>query len=236
MLRSALKLPPGSAKTVRWKILWFLKLTAGIWPCFSGYWSSHPFVSLPVKLCCPSLFSPPSFFLMVGNEGEPSYSAQECQGCDIHCEVLKVTVHSWTCIFKNLAELQTGRHGTCFNVSNFTAEWTGVGKFLFLLNICLHMCWPLHLSVTFEGSLRIRAFIFLSFYTDLSCNGHLQFSGGEKYSPALCASLRQKHQWINPAISVGHSGRFCYLSKSRAGPQAKARQRPCMQGRREKKN
>lgn len=39
MLWSVPRLPSGDAKTVRWKIVWFLKLTAGILPC--SLFSNH---------------------------------------------------------------------------------------------------------------------------------------------------------------------------------------------------
>ena len=106
-LWSVPRLPPSDAKTGRWKVQWFLKLAAGILPC--SFWKI--FTSfLPPSFCqnlplySNPLFIHPSFIL--SNEGEPSHSAWECQGCDFHCEVLKVTVHSWTCILMNLAKLK----------------------------------------------------------------------------------------------------------------------------------
>lgn len=65
-----------------------------------SYSSPHPFFFLPSfqnrSLSFPLFFPFPFFFSFQekGNEGELGYSAQESQGCDFHCEVLKVTVHS----------------------------------------------------------------------------------------------------------------------------------------------
>lgn len=168
------------------------------------------------------------FFLMVGNEGEPTYSALEFQGCDFHCEVLKVTVHSWTCIFKHLAELQTRSPRHMFQSFKLYSRMNRCLKVSLLLNtVCVCICADLSVFLSrlkgHSGSERSFFFLFTQTWavmdtSSLVCGGEIQSCN--------CASLRQKHQWINPAISVGHSGRFCYLSKSRAGPQAKARQRP----------
>lgn len=57
-------------------------------------WNSSCFLLSFQALLSFLLF--PSFFLPLdrGNEGELSCSALECQGRDLHCDVLKVTEHS----------------------------------------------------------------------------------------------------------------------------------------------